>query len=120
MPELEEAIEALSKISGGQFLIDVHESLLEAVMRAGERQKKASVTATLTVTPGRDFSAQIKDSVVSKLPGESGSGVTVFLRDGKLRTDNPDQGRLEVRDTGDGRPTFRAVPPGGASYRESN
>jgi len=92
--------ETLSNLRHGQAEQDLDEALTEAVQRARDTGKKATVSITVTIEPkGASGQYFLTDEVKSKLPSFAKEKTILFgTPDGNLLRDDPHQQKLPLRE----------------------
>lgn len=95
----------------GLALAELSDALAEAVERARDTGKQASVTLKITVKPqGRDGQYAVIDDITSKLPKEEKAPTLMFgTPDGNLQRDDPKQQKMDLRSATDDKGDLRQI-----------
>ena len=105
------ATHVLNNLRYGQTQSEMSEALAEAVERARETGKQATVTLVITIKPqGNSGQYFLTDEVKQKLPSLPKAQTIMFgTPEGNLLRDDPRQQKLPLRDVGDAAPAVRAI-----------
>mgnify|MGYP000541241998 CR=1 FL=1 len=92
-------VDMLTKHRRGFALDKASTKLREALIASRDTGAKSTVTMTVTLTPGTDDQMAISIQVAAKLPDEKlPSGMFWVDDDGSLRTSDPRQKELQIRE----------------------
>jgi len=100
-------LETIQSLRHGQAEVELSDALTEAVQRARDTGKKATVSISITIEPkGASGQYFLTDDIKCKLPAFAKEKTILFgTPDGNLLRDDPHQQKLPLRELDDAAPS---------------